>query len=318
MKFIKIPGINKRVSKLILGTMTFSPSKMDQVNSLLDSFLESGGNTLDTAHIYNDGKSEKAIGKWLKGRGNRNKVVIIDKGAHPDEYGPRVNPEAITTDLYESLDRLQTDYIDIYMLHRDNPDIPVEVIINTLNDHYNEGRIKAIGVSNWTNQRIEEANNYAKKNGLIGVSANSSNLSLAKPNEPMWPGCISVDECSLNWHEAVQMPLLSWSSQAGGFFTGRYSPNAVSDENIARVYYSEENWERYRRATELSEQIGGNTNQIALAYVLQQPFPISALIGSQNKAELYSSIKALDIHLTTDQLKWLDLRTKCRGRMGRG
>ncbi|MBM7570317.1 aldo/keto reductase [Aquibacillus albus] len=308
MKYIPIHGLEKSISQVILGTMSFSPSRMDYVTEMLGVFFECGGNTVDTAHVYNRGESEKAIGLWLQETGKREDMIIIDKGAHPDENGPRVTPEAISEDLEESLSRLQTDYIDIYMLHRDNPDVPVGVIIESLNEHYKAGRICALGVSNWTNERIDEANKYAQDNGLVGFTVNSPNLSLAKPNEPMWPGCISVDEQSLNWHISNQMPLLSWSSQAGGFFTGRFSQDKPVNKDMVRVYYSDENWERYHRAEMLAQEKGVDTNQIALAYVLNQPFPTCALIGPQRISELHSSLKALDIELSDEQIRWLDLR----------
>jgi aryl-alcohol dehydrogenase-like predicted oxidoreductase len=309
MKKIHIEGLDKACSQIVMGSMIFTPDNMDLTSDILDTFVQEGGTTIDTAHVYNQGESEKAIGLWLKQRGNRDQMVIIDKGAHPDAKGPRVTPEAISQDLMESLQRLQVDYIDIYMLHRDDPNIPVEVIMNALNQHKEAGLIKVLGVSNWTHERIEEANNYAQAHGLAGFAVNSPNLSLAKPNEPRWPGCVSVDEESLRWHEKNQFPLFSWSSQAGGFFTGRFSPHSTDDQEMVRVYYNEENWQRYERTEQLAKRRGVTANQIALAYVLHQSFPTCAIIGPQNSAEFYSSLEAFNITLSAEEVDWLDLRT---------
>lgn len=309
MKYIPVQGIDKKCSKLIMGSMIFSPDNMELTTQLLDAFMALGGNTIDTAHIYNGGRSEVAIGQWLKLRNNRDQVVILDKGAHPNAQGARVNPEAIAADLQDSLKRLQEDYIDIYMLHRDDPDVPVGTIIRTLNEHKAAGKIGALGTSNWTCQRIQEANEYAEAHGLAGFTCNSPNLSLAKPNEPRWAGCISADQAYCAWHEEYQMPLMSWSSQAGGFFTGRYAPDNTEDQEMVRVYYNEHNWERLRRAEKLAREKGVNANHIALAYVLNQPFPTCALIGPQKMSEFEDSVQAVNLNLTPEEIRWVDLQS---------
>jgi aryl-alcohol dehydrogenase-like predicted oxidoreductase len=309
MKYVTIEGIDKPCSQLIMGSMIFAPDKLDLAVELLDAFVAFGGNTIDTAHIYNGGKSELAIGQWLKLRNNRDDIVILDKGAHPNAAGPRVTPEAIASDLRDSLERLQVDYIDIYMLHRDDPNVPVSTIIGTLNEHKAAGKIGALGTSNWTVQRIQEANEYAAANGLAGFTCNSPNLSLAKPNEPRWAGCISADHEYNAWHEKHQMPLMSWSSQAGGFFTGRFSPEYTEDKEMVRVYYNAENWERLRRTQQLAEEKGGvNANHIALSYVLNQSFPTCAIIGPQKLSELEDSVKAVHVEIIPEEIRWLDLQ----------
>lgn len=310
MKYFPIDGLKHDCSQIVLGSMVFSPEQQALASEMLDAFIAAGGNTIDTAHIYNGGKSEKAIGQWLKERNNREDVVIIDKGAHPDQNGPRVNEKAIHDDLYESLERLQTNYIDMYLLHRDDIAVSVAEIVEILNEHVEKGLVRVLGVSNWSDDRIAEANAYAASKGLKGFTVNSPNLSLAKPNEPRWPGCVSVDRESLEWHEKNQFPLFSWSSQAGGFFTGRFSPDKQENPEMVRVYYSDDNWERLRRAKQLADEKGFTTNQIALAYVLNQSFPSFALVGPEKTAELESSLKALDVSLTSEEVKWLDLRSE--------
>lgn len=306
MKTIKIAGLEKPVTTLIQGSDYFTPSNYENVVTILDRFFEIGGNTIDTAHIYCGGESEVAIGQWLRERNNRDKVVILTKGAHHDQNGPRVNPKAITSDLFTSLERLGTDYIDLYALHRDDPNVPVEIIIDALNEHIEAGRIKAIGGSNWTVERLQEANEYAEKNGLVGFTFNSPNLSLAKAQEPYWEGCISADAAYCEWHRQTQMPLLSWSSQARGFFTGRFTPEDRSNSDLVRVFYNEANWERLSRAEKLAKEKGASTIQIALAYVLNQPFPTCALIGAQNEDELLSCSEGANIVLTEEEVNWLE------------
>ena len=309
MRYISIDRLDQQVSQLIMGTAGIYPSNIDEMSPLLDEYMRLGGNIFDTAQNYGAGKSEKALGIWLsKGNKRRSDLLILTKGGHPDEQGlPRVNAEAITDDLLGSLERLQTDYIDLYLLHRDDPAVPVERIIEVLNEHIEQGLIKAIGASNWSYQRIQEANHYAKDNGLVGFSCSSPNLSLAKPIEPMWPGCVSADMNTCNWHTKTQLPLLAWSAQASGFFSGRFSPEKKDHCDMVRVYYSDTNWERYRRAKQLASQKGCQAIHIALAYVLCQPFPTGGIIGAQTIDELRSSFVATQIELTQDEMHWLSL-----------
>ncbi|MCY0874747.1 MAG: aldo/keto reductase [Firmicutes bacterium] len=306
MEYITIAGLDKSVSRLIMGSDYFTPDIMDRIKDILDAYLEIGGNAIDTAHIYAGGQSEVAIGQWLTGR-NRDDIVLFTKGAHHDASGPRVNKAAIDHDLSCSLERLKTDYVDLYALHRDDPSVAVGEIVEALNAHIEAGRIRAIGGSNWTHERLQEANDYALAHGLQGFTFSSPNLSLAKANEPYWAGCVSADEKTCAWHRAHAFPLLSWSSQARGFFTGRYRPEDRSDADTVRVFYSDANWERLWRAEKLAKERGVTTIQIALAYVLQQPFPTCALIGPQNRAEMLSCGDATEIRLTQAELDWLDL-----------
>jgi aryl-alcohol dehydrogenase-like predicted oxidoreductase len=306
VKYIHINGLKSKVSQLIMGSDYFHPDQIEEVGRILDSYINNGGNTIDTAHIYSGGNSEKALGLWMQSRKNRDRVLVWTKGAHHDANGPRVNKQAIHDDLMTSLERLQTDYVDMYALHRDDPAIHVGTILEILNEYVESGKIHVFGASNWTFQRLQEANDYAASNGLVGFSFNSPNLSLAKANEPFWKGCVSVDQETAAWHERSQMPLLSWSSQARGFFTGLFTPEDRSNNDLVRVFYNGENWDRYYRAEKLAKEKGNSTIQIALAYVLNQPFPTCALIGAKNNAEMESCFQGAEIVLTPEECSWLE------------
>jgi len=307
MDSIAIAGLSSPVTKLILGSMMLSEERMTESAELLDAYVAFGGNAIDTAHVYGPSGAQ-ALGRWMRDRGNRSKLVMIGKGAHPDQNGPRMTLEAMEQDLNESLERLQTDYVDIYMLHRDDPSKSVGYILESLNTLLESKRCLALGASNWSIARIAEANAYAEAHGLIGFACNSPNLSLAMPNEPRWAGCVSAGEADIAWHEQSQLPLLSWSSQAGGFFTGRFAPDRREDVEAVRVYYSDANWERLRRARLLAERRGCDPNQIALAYVLHQRYPTCAIIGPSNPSELRSSLPGLDVRLSEQEAEWLDLQ----------
>lgn len=314
MAYGRIPGLDLPLSRLILGTMVFTGDDLPFAYDLLDHFVLLGGNTLDTAHVYNRGGAERTVGEWMRVRGNRRDIAIVGKGAHHDAHGPRVTPEAIGADLTESLERLGTDYVDLYLLHRDDPSRPVGEIVACLNEHHRAGRIRAFGGSNWSTERLTAANDYAREHGLVPFVASSPNFSLAAMNEPPWLGCISVGSDERAWYVEHQFPLLAWSSQAQGFFTGRYAPEDRPHAEMVRVWYSDQNFERLRRAHELGRRLRISANAIALAYVLAQPFPTFALIGPRTVDELRTSAEALAVHLAPKDLRWLALEEGTRPR----
>jgi aryl-alcohol dehydrogenase-like predicted oxidoreductase len=307
MNTISIKGMTIEVSQLIMGTDFFRLNNPDEVGDIMERYLAIGGNTIDTAVIYCGGESEQAIGRWLKETGKRAEINILTKGAHHDDNGPRVNAAAIRTDLLTSLEHLGVDHVEMYALHRDDPQLPVGPILEALNEHIEAGRIGAIGASNWTHQRLQMAEEYAAQHGIVGFSFSSPNLSLAKANEPFWTGCVSADEDALKWYTTHQLPLLSWSSQARGFFSGRFTPENRDNADLVRVFYSDANWERLRRAEELAKRKGATAIQIALAYVLNQPFPTCALIGPRSEAEMRSCQQGAQIKLSAEEMAWLDL-----------
>ena len=306
MTYGSVPGISQPISRLIMGTMVCSPSNMPYVHELLDHFVSVGGNCLDTARVYG---TEPAIGQWLTDHGKREEIVLIAKGSHHDQHGPRVHPQGIEEDLTTSLELLQTDYIDLYLLHRDDPHYPVGLIVEALNVHKAAGRIKAFGGSNWTHDRLQAANDYAEAHGLTPFAASSPNFSLAVQNEPTWTNCVSASTLpgERDWYAQNQFPLLSWSSQAQGFFTGRYSQDAPTDSEMVRVWYNDANFQRLERVNQMAAEKGVTPIQIALAYVLSQPFPTWALIGPRTPAETESTMEGLELTLTPDEMAWLNL-----------
>lgn len=305
---IRLPGVEKQVSRLILGTDYYKPEIMDRIAPIMDEFVALGGTTFDTARIYAGGESEKALGLWIRERGNREKVNVWTKGAHHDQHGPRVNKAAIDEDLERSLEALQVEYVDMYALHRDDPNVEVGVILEALNAHIESGKVRAIGASNWTFRRLQEANDYAAAHGLVGFSFSSPNFSLARAKEPYWAGCVSVDDETWAWHLGSKLPLLSWSSQARGFFSGRFTPDNRENADLVRVFYSDENWARLARAEALAKRRDVTTIQIALAYVLNQPFPTCALIGPANTDELRSCFEAARLTLSAEEVRELEGR----------
>lgn len=296
-----VAGIETPISRLVMGVD--NQRSLPHATVMFDDFAERGGNCFDTAYQYGGGLMERLLGRWIRNRGMRDEVVIIGKGAHT----PYCDPDSLTKQLYQSLDRLGTDHVDLYFMHRDNTDIPVGEFVDVLDEHRRAGRIRAYGGSNWSIERFEAANDHAARNGRQGFAALSNHLSLAVALDVPWAGCRHVsDPESRRWLVEHQVPLFPWSSQARGFFTGRARPDDRSDPELVRCYYSDENFARLARANELAEKYRVPTTAIALAYLLALPFPVFPLIGPRTLDETRTSFAALDVALTPEQIAWLE------------
>jgi predicted dehydrogenase/aryl-alcohol dehydrogenase-like predicted oxidoreductase len=298
-----IPGVANPASIVALGFEDFRSFSSGSI--LLDAFWEKGGNLFDTAYVYGAGYTEKLLGEWQRSRGVRDGMVIIGKGAH----SPLCYPDMIAKQLTQTLDRLQTDHVDVYFMHRDNLEIPVGEFVDAMDAEVRAGRIRGpFGGSNWTRARMDEAIAYAERTGKQKPGALSNNFALAEMLEPIWAGCVTAsDQQWIDWLARRQMPNFSWSSQGRGFFTDRAGRDKRDNAELVRVWYSEKNFARRDRAVELATRLGKSPIHIALAYVLAQPFPSIPLIGPRTLGELDDSIRALDIKLSPEDVRWLAL-----------
>jgi aryl-alcohol dehydrogenase-like predicted oxidoreductase len=316
MNYGNVPGLDKKISRLVQGTVMVNGDDIKKEFALLDGIYELGCTTFDTAHVYGSGRNERTVGQWVRDRGLREKVVIIAKGAHHNQDRKRVTPHDITSDIYDSLARFRFDYLDLYILHRDDPSVPVGPIIDVLNHHQKAGRIRAFGGSNWSHQRLDEANRYAKEHGLTPFVASSPNFSLADQVKEPWEGCVSIGgsrgKDSRAYYQEHQTPLFTWSSLAGGFFSGRFRRDNLNsftdylDKLCVECYCVEENFKRLDRAEELAKQKGLTLPQIAMSYVMSQPLNIFALVGCQTPQEFKANVDAMNLKLTSDEMKWLE------------
>jgi aryl-alcohol dehydrogenase-like predicted oxidoreductase len=278
--------LGRDMSRLVLGTMLLTDAGTD----VLDEYVRLGGNAIDTARVYGDGEAERVLGAWLEQRPSvREQLIIVSKGAHPSGDRRRVTPEEIERDLRASVELLRGP-IDLYLLHRDDPSVPVGTIIECLAALREAGLLTAYGTSNWTTARIDEANAWAATHGLDGFCVSSQHLSLAAQNEEQWADTRSANDPEIHaWHERTRTPLLAWSVQARGYFFGR------TGSDVQRVYDNAENRERRRRAEQLGERLGHTTAQVALAWALHQPFPVYACFGARTADQVREAFGALEV-----------------------
>ena len=311
MKYGQIAGIDKPVSRLAQGTIMVDVHSLEESLPLLDATFEGGVTLYDTAYIYGGGGNERGVGKWVNDRGIRDQIVMLAKGGHPPGGGGTVPPEQITRELNESLERLGFDYIDLYILHRD-PQQPAGEIIDLLNEHKNAGKLHAFGGSNWTHERIREANEYAEANGLTPIAASSPHFSLAVQVKPVWTDCLGISgpdgADARAWYAEANLPLITWSSIARGFFSGKVTrdDDSILEECSRQGFCYPDNFDRLERAFQMAEQKGLTVAQVALAYVLDYPLNIFALVGPCTPDEFRENLAALDIELTPEELTWLE------------
>lgn len=322
MEYGTIPGIDKPISRLVQGTVMINTDRLEESFELLDGVFAQGCTTFDTASSYAGGECDRTLGRWINERGLEDKVVILGKGAHHNQDRERVTPFDITSDLFDSLARLKVDKIDLYVLHRDNLSLPVDPIVEILNEHHDAGRIGEFGGSNWSVPRIQEANEYADKHGLKLFAVSSPNFSLAVQIKPPWLNCVSISSperaSERAWYEEQSFPLFTWSSLAGGFFSGRITRNNMDsfeeylDKLCVEVYCSDENFERLDRVQILAEEKRLSIPQIATAYVMSVPLNIFALVGCRTVDEYKANNEAISQKLTPEEIAWLELKSDSR------
>ncbi|MDA0989150.1 MAG: aldo/keto reductase [Verrucomicrobia bacterium] len=317
-----IPGTGLELFPLVLGTGLFgSATPEDEAYAILDAYVQAGGNVLDTASVYaswlpgGTGKSERTLGRWLRDRNLRDAVVLSTKGAHDDnDTGEsRMQFDLLENDLAQSLDRLQTDYIDLYWLHRDDPSVPAREILGWLKHFKDQGLIGAVGCSNWTLARIAEANRAATEHALPTFCASQIGWSLAR-TAPVGPaGMLFMDEATRRFHRDQQFPLFAYSSQANGFFSGKYVAGMRPEDRKPGIrpwvidrYGSDLNYARLERAQTLGKLLGASANQIALAWLLGQPHPVFPMLGPSSAQQVADSLRALQLSLDVRQLAELE------------
>jgi aryl-alcohol dehydrogenase-like predicted oxidoreductase len=303
VRFRRFEPLARDLSVVILGTAVFEHATYEESTPLLDAWLEHGGNAIDTGRQY--GKAEPIVGRWLRERGLGDEIVVITKGGHHDEVTlrPRVTANDLADDLAESRRQLGRETIDLLLLHRDDPTRTVPAILDDL-AAITDGGVEALGASNWSTTRLQEAGAYAARNHLRPFACSSPNVSLAVANEPPWPGCVSIlrgdDD---DWYTSSQLPVIAWQALAGGFFAG------VEDDAGKRIYGGAQNHERLARARLLAERYDATPTQIALAWVLARPYPVYAVVGPRSAEELQDCVAALELDLSPHELAWLDLQS---------
>ncbi|MDI1334632.1 MAG: aldo/keto reductase [Lacunisphaera sp.] len=315
MNRTQLPGTGLSVSPLCLGVMSLGTTIPEgDCFALLDRFVALGGNFLDTARIYSDWepgekrRSERILGDWLQARGHRVRLVLATKGAHAfieSLQTPRTSAAEIRDDLEGSLRTLRTDIIDLYWLHRDDVTRPVGHFVDLLNTFVREGKIRTFGGSNWSAARLRGANDYAKKSGQQGFSANQPLwcLGSAQARPFPYPGLLKFDPAAYQFHRETGLAVVPYTAQAKGFYTKLARPPADLTENI---FHTPPNVAAAAVAGGIAQQRGVNLSAIVLAYLWSRPFPVIPIVGCRTIAQLDDCVAALSVRLTAAELAALE------------
>lgn len=316
------------VSKICLGGACFG-AKLNETQSyeVLDRYVALGGNFIDTAKVYcewipgMDRFSEKVIGKWLKERGYCNEIVVATKGAHYSFEAPhisRVGKEEVYRDLDESRKLLGLDTIDFYWLHRDDETKDIGEIIEFMEALVKEGKIRYYGASNYSVERLKEAETYAKEHGLQGFSAVSNQWSLASKRDDILErekqkgDLVTTTYEQYCWHKDTQKPLIPYSSTAEGFFYKMYQDGRRIDaehagmaRNDVSVYWTDRNMMIYNDMLKLNKELGLSFISMSVAYLLNQPFEVYPVCGVSQLSQLEDLVKGAEITLPQEMVdKW--------------
>lgn len=262
------------LSALALGTAPFGTGiPKEKAFSILDAYVGNGGNLLDTAAVYGMGLSEQTIGEWIKDRGTRSKVTIATKGGHPStpDWTRRITEKDIRSDIEDSLRYLQTDSIDIYFLHRDDEDKPVEYIMPILDRLVREGKTRFLGASNWTVERINEANTFARNNEMAEFSVSQIfwNGAVINKDGVYDQTLVAMDDDQHNGYAENKIPVMAYTAQAQGLFSHikNNGYDGLSD-GLIRTYINDRTKLRAEKILSVSAETGVSSTAVSLAYLL--------------------------------------------------
>ncbi len=300
------------VSELGLGTMTFGWKATEaESHALLDRFVASGGNLVDTADVYSEGRSEEILGGWLAGR-DREEIVLATKARFRTGEGANrvgLSRKHLVSAVRQSLHRLRTDYIDLFQVHTWDPLTPLEETFGTLNTLVESGSIRYVGISNFRGWQLEKALQLCRARGWSEpVSLQPQyNLHARATEFELLPLCA-----------AEGLAVLPWSPLGGGFLTGKYrdwvrhapAGTRIGDAKDPEMYVSRFDNDRARRIVEAVVHVSRSTRktpaQVALNWVLANPAVTSPILGVRNGEQLVENLGATGWSLTGTQRAELD------------
>jgi aryl-alcohol dehydrogenase (NADP+) len=315
MQYVRLGSTGLKVSRLCLGAMTYGDPKWrawvlpeDQSRPFIERAVESGITFFDTADMYSLGRSEEILGRALKDFAKRDEVVIATKvfnamSDHPNDRG--LSRKHVLSSIDKSLRRLGTDYVDLYQIHRLDPDTPIEETLSALEDVVRSGKARYIGASSMAAWQFAKALYAADLRGWTRFVSMQPHYNLAYREE---------EREMLTLCRAEGVGVIPWSPLARGFLTGNRkrgsqrtaTPREQTDQYAHNLYYSDADFDVAERVVEVAKGLGVTPAQVALAWVLRQPGITAPIIGASKLEHLDQALAALDLKLSDEDCRRLE------------
>ncbi len=317
MKYNQLGRTGLYVSEICLGAMTFGelPGRFAAIaglgqaetDAIVGRSLEAGVNFIDTADVYSNGDSEKMVGQALKNLGVRRQDVVIATKTF-GEMSPAPNDRGasrghIMDSVHASLERLQTDHIDLYQIHGNDTVTPVEETLRALDDLVSQGLVRYVGVSNWAAWKIAKA---------LGVSAARDYARFETLQAYYSIAGRDLERELIPMLSEEKLGLMVWSPLAGGLLSGKYGPGAAASNSGRRASFDfppvnkDRAWEIIAAMRAIGDTKGVSVARIALAWLLAKPAVMSVIIGAKTVEQLDDNLAAADVTLSDDEIKTLD------------
>lgn len=317
MRYKQLGNTGLFVSELCLGTMTFGPSgqkglyqdiagmEQSTADAIVKRCLDAGVNFFDTADVYTLGHSERMLGQALKNLGVlRKDVVIATKMFNPSGTGPNDRGASrghIMDSVEASLERLQTNYIDLYQVHANDPVTPLEETLRAFDDLISRGLVRYIGVSNWPAWRIAKAHGIAQRHGLARFETVQAYYSIAGRDLEREIAPMATEE---------KMGLMVWSPLAGGLLSGKFGPGAAGEGRRASFNFppvdQDRAWACVAAMRPVAKKHGTTVASVALAYVLAKSFVTCVITGAKRLDQIEQNLASIDLRLDAEDLAALD------------
>lgn len=314
MKKVTIKHTDLEISPINFGGNVFGWTLDEQRSfEILDAFAGAGFNFIDTADTYpwwvngTGGLSESIIGKWIKARGNRQELVIATKvGSETKEHGFDISRKHLLKSVDESLQRLQTDYIDLYYTHFDDGTTPVEETLSTYDELVRSGKVRYIAASNMSPERLTESLDISEKNGWAKYVALQPHYNLVERS--------GYESKYASLVEKFDLSVFPYWSLASGFLTGKYRSEADFKKSVrgggAQKYLNEKGFAVLNALDKIAQEHQVPQATVALAWLLAQPHITAPLVSATNKTQLEALFAAPDLHLSAADLDLLNTASK--------
>jgi aryl-alcohol dehydrogenase-like predicted oxidoreductase len=319
MKYNQLGRTGLFVSEICLGTMTFGGNEdagmwkaigalqQDEVDKIVGRALEAGVNFFDTADVYSFGESEKRLGQAFQNLNTKRSDVVIATKVF-GEMGPRPNDKGasrghIMDSVHGSLERLQTDHIDLYQIHGNDTVTPIDETLRALDDLVSQGLVRYIGVSNWSAWKIAKALGLSEAKGYARFETLQAYYSIAGRD---------LERDLVPMISEEQVGLMVWSPLAGGLLSGKFGPGSNNPEGSRRTTFDfppvdkDRAWKCVEVMREVGEARGASVARVALAYILRKAFTMSIIIGAKTLEQLDDNLAAAELTLTDHDMKKLD------------